>query len=445
MPEPAFRPSFWFMAILAIAAISTVVWLVVNAGLSLPAYLLVSAIVLLDGFDIAARLWLRHRTNRRQRLSPAPKGKPRPYAILVSVHNMQHQLDAFLDSLSPYRSNVWIVDDASTDSTVSRLRASGWRYLALEQNMKKPGALKQLLRQIPAEVGTIVIIDPDVSLPDNLAERIHVFQQSGSAAMCPKVVVRPDGNLAELQSIEYVLSFDLGRSSLSPQTVTSGAAVYDRAVLDEIMKHHTLSVYGEDLENALSILGAGKDIVYDPQLVLETDGKRTFRGWFSQRVGWSFSLLKIFAEQGSNIAKAMERSVVGFYQFGIYFGLLGMLLWPLKLSSIVLLSYSAINGIDELLALNLIADNALNHPAFFAACYFKYTVVALVAYVLVSPANTMVRGLLFIPMFFLYSVVLVLPTFIGYLNWITLRLFGFRVYSDHYDAKPVLGRNPRTV
>ena len=151
-----FKPSFWFIGMLTVAAITAIVSLVVNAGLSIPAYLLVSALVLLDGFDIAARLWLRHQTIRRRTGQPVPTGKARPFAILVSVHNMERNLDAFLESLKPYRSNVWIVDDASTDNTVSRLRASGWRYLALESNVKKPAALKKLLRIVPAEIGTIL-------------------------------------------------------------------------------------------------------------------------------------------------------------------------------------------------------------------------------------------------------------------------------------------------
>jgi cellulose synthase/poly-beta-1,6-N-acetylglucosamine synthase-like glycosyltransferase len=436
----SFRPSIWFVGILVIGGITAVVSLVVDAGLSVPAYLLVSSIVLLDGFDIVARLWLRQRNIRRVARQPVPTGKARPFAILVSIHNMERSLDAFLEALKPYRAHVWIVDDASTDNTVSRLRASGWRYLALQKNVKKPGAIRELLKIVPAEVGTILVMDPDVSLPANLAERIHVFQQSGAAAMCPKVTIRPDGNLAEMQHIEYALSFDLGRASLSPHTVTSGVAVYDRAVLDKIMKQHSLSVYGEDLENAVGILANGQNIIYDPELVLQTDGKRTFRGWFSQRVGWSFSLFKIYAERHTEVLKIMERSPIGFYQFGVYFGLLCILLWPLKISSIVLLAYCALNGIDELLALNLVADNSFNHPAFFAACYFKYTAVGLFAYVFVSPRESIGRGLLFLPLFFLYCIMVVLPTMVGYLNWITLRLFGFRVYPDHYDANPVLGK-----
>ncbi len=427
------------------AAMAASVAIFVDAGLSLPVYLLASSIVLLDGIDIAVRLLMRYNANRRKQRLDAPDGRVRPFAICLSVYNMEHDVDTLLENLGPYRSNVWIIDDASTDATVPRLRAAGWRVFAAETNQKKPAAIHLLLKQLPAEIRTVLVMDPDVRLPDNLAERINAFQASGAAALCPKITVRPDGYLAELQHIEYALSFDLGRHSLTPHTVTSGVALYDRRALDTALEHHSLSVYGEDLENAVVLLGEGNDIIYDPTLVVETEGKRDIKGWFSQRVGWSFSLLKVYAEHFADVRRIIRRSPYSFYQFGIYFMVLSMLLWPFKIASIALLTYSAVNGVDELLALDLIPNNSLNHPAYFAALYVKYSFIVLAAYVLVTPARDVARGLLFMPFFFPYCVALVIPTGIGYLNWITLRLFGRRLYDDHYDSKPLLGRQQQNV
>jgi cellulose synthase/poly-beta-1,6-N-acetylglucosamine synthase-like glycosyltransferase len=439
------KPSAWLVFLFAIVALSAVSWLVARSGVSLLAYLLASSIVLFDGLDIAARLWLRHHEGRRHDSASVPAGRPRPWAILLSIHNMEREIDALLENLSPYRMQVWIVDDASTDATALRLRAAGWRFIPLGKNRKKPGAIAELLRHLPPEIDTVLVMDPDISLPGNLVERIYVFQQSNAAAMCPKVTVRPDGSLAEFQHIEYTLAFDLGRHSLSPQTVTSGVAVYDRGVLENALKRHSFSVYGEDLENAIAILGAGADIIYDPELVLETQGKCDISGWFSQRAGWAFSLFKLYTEQWRDIRRIMSRSPLCFYQFGVYLGVFGIILWPFKLLSIVILAYSGLNGLDELFAANLIPDNALNHPAFFAACYVKYTVVTLAAFLAVAPRRDLVRGMAFLPFYFLYCVALILPTLIGYVNWISLRLFGRRVYADHYDESPVLGRGPRYV
>ena len=432
--------SGWLAGIGISIVMAALLTVLVRSGMSLPVYLAASSIVLIDGFDIAIRLWLRHNALRREDLAEAPSGRLQPFAILLSVHNMECDVDALLDALHPYRSHVWIIDDASTDSTAIRLEAAGWRVLRAARNGKKPRAILQLLQQLPPDIRTLVVMDPDVRLPANLRQRILAFQQSGAAALCPKLTIRPDGALAELQFIEFVLSFDLGRQSLSPQSVTSGIAVYDRRKLADAMRHHSLSVYGEDLENAVVLLGQGEDIVYDPQLVVETDGKRSVQGWFSQRVGWSFSLFKIYAEHFGDIRRILPRSPMCLYQFGFYFIVLCMLLWPLKVVSIVLLSASAVNAVDDLLALDLVRNTVVNHPGFFAAAYVKYTLLALFAFSIVAPVRDLRRGILFMPVFFFYCVALVIPTTVGYLNWLTLRLFGRRLYADHYDTAPVLGR-----
>lgn len=432
--------SSWITGLLLAAGVAAALSIFVNAGLSLPIYLLASSIVLIDGIDIAVRLYLRHNAIRRTDLEKTRVGRLRPFAICLSVYNMEGDVDELLNSLEAFRSHVWIIDDASSDATVSRLKAAGWRVFASEHNQKKPAAIQLLLKQLPPEIRTVLVMDPDVRLPDNLLDRVRAFQSAEAAAMCPKVTVRPDGWLAELQHIEYAMSFDLGRHSLTPQTVTSGVALYDRRALDDALKHHSLSVYGEDLENAIVLLGEGKDIIYDPQLVVETDGERDVRGWFSQRVGWSFSLLKVYAEHFADVRRIMRRSLFSFYQFGIYFILLSILLWPLKILSIALLAYSALNGLDELLGLQLLDNNRFNHPGYFAALYVKYTFLVFAAYLFVTPARFVSRGLLFMPLFFIYCIALVVPTGIGYLNWICLRLFGRRIYADHYHDSPVLGR-----
>ncbi len=443
MPSSQLRVPGWLIGMLTITAIAFSLSLVADTYLSLSLYLLASTIVMFDGIDFAVRLWRRHNVMRRSKQLAASTRPPKPFAILVSIHNMERDIDTLLHDLRQYRQHVWIIDDASTDGTVTRLRASGWRFLEAPTNRKKPAAIHYLLKRLPVEIGTVMILDPDTTLPDNLGERISAFQNSGAAAMCPKVIARPDGALVEFQHIEYTLSFDLGRHGLSPQTVTSGVAIYDRRALDNAMQHHSLSVYGEDLENAVTILGGGGNIIYDPELVVETDGKRDLFGWFSQRVGWSFSLFKIYVEHHQDIRKLMMRSPMAFYQFGVYFGILGILLWPLKVASVVLLTYSGLNTIDELLALNLIANNEYNHPVLIASSYVQYTAIVFSAYVVVVPRRDLKRGLLFLPLFFFYCMLLVFPTTIGYLNWLCLRLFGIRLFNDHYDSQPVLSGQQR--
>src|SRR4029450_8605311 len=64
----------------------------------------------------------------------------RPYALLVSVYNAEDHVDAFLESMEPFRDRLWIIDDGSTDNTCRRIRQAGWRTLEGGENRKKPGA-----------------------------------------------------------------------------------------------------------------------------------------------------------------------------------------------------------------------------------------------------------------------------------------------------------------
>ena len=42
-------------------------------------------------------------------------------------------------------------------------------------------------------------------------------------------------------------------------------------------------------------------------------------------------------------------------------------------------------------------------------------------------------------MFFFYQLALVIPTTFGYLNWLSLRFLGRRVFRDHFDSPETNG------
>jgi hypothetical protein len=49
----------------------------------------------------------------------------RPYALLVSVHNAEHELDEFLEAMQPFRDRLCLIDDCSTDYTSALIRQAG--------------------------------------------------------------------------------------------------------------------------------------------------------------------------------------------------------------------------------------------------------------------------------------------------------------------------------
>jgi cellulose synthase/poly-beta-1,6-N-acetylglucosamine synthase-like glycosyltransferase len=336
------------------------------------------------------------------------------------------------------------VDDGSTDNTCLRLRQQGWRCVEGGCNRKKPGAIQFLLSCLPPEIETVVVVDPDITIHDDararLEEVIFDFQQSGMAAVCPRISIRKDGFLARLQALEYSIAFCLGRKSLGDHSVNSGISLYRRSALAAEMQKHSLSVYAEDLENSVLLLAAGERIYYDSRMVVETEGKRTWPSWFSQRVGWSFGLMKVYAEHFSEIRKVGSRGFSAMYQFLIYLGVLTVLLQPLKIISFALLLGALAQGLDSLLGLGWLPYSSLTDPVYFLAAMTKYILFIFIIVVTVIPRGERRYVLPIVPLYLFYALAQVIPTTVGYANWFTLRLCGRRLVRDHFQDEDYFRR-----
>jgi cellulose synthase/poly-beta-1,6-N-acetylglucosamine synthase-like glycosyltransferase len=407
-------------------------------------YLIASSFVSLELVDLAVRLFLaRRHSGSRAGLSPADDYPVRPYAVVLSVRNLLHELDVVTELLAPYKYRVWVIDDASTDATPLFLKAMGWRCITSSRNSKKPAALRRLLAELPREIETVLVLDPDAVPRDrgNLAVpalegALRRFQRSGAAACCPRIRIREGGPLESFQSVECELAFALGRKGLSPHTITSGVAIYDRRALERVLDRHSLSVYAEDLENTLLLLSSGHEIVCDEDICVETDGKREVAAWFSQRVGWSYGLLRVLTERRAELLAVARVSPWTFYNFAIYLVLFTVVLLPVKALGVLLLLASLANGVDELLALGVVPDGPFTHPVYFAATFSTYALLLAGVLAALRPRLRAATLLVAVPFYLCYAVVHVLPMALGFLNLATLRLRGRRIYRDHYSDEP---------
>jgi cellulose synthase/poly-beta-1,6-N-acetylglucosamine synthase-like glycosyltransferase len=429
-----------------------------SSGFEVVVWLAVSLLVFLDLLDILVRLHASKLTASVDGTSiPLDIGAftPRqmqlhlkPWALIVSVHNLEDELDPFLESMEPYREHLWVIDDASTDRTFLRLRQAGVRCIRGNVNRKKPGALKELLQHLPPEIATIGILDPDVHIRNesrnesanglsDLERSLFFFQRSGCAAMCPRIEVRQDGWLARLQGLEYAITFAVGRKSLADRSITSGVAFYRRDALEHVFERHKLSVYAEDLRNALLLLGHGEQIYYDERLVVDTIGKRTLRAWFSQRVGWFFGLIRVYQDSFDDVRRIAGRHPFFVYHYVFYMGICALALHPLKLIALALSILGVANGLDDLLALDLIPNTAWTDPGYFVLAYLKYTllIAGLLAFVVKGNRRHLIAS---VPLFYLYQLLHIVPVTIGYANWLSLRYFGRRVYRDHFQDEQSL-------
>jgi len=424
----------------------------------LPIYALASTLVLTDTLDLLVRLFFRRVQAHSARTSvPLDVGRftpyqmrlhLRPFAILASVHNLSARAEEFVSRLGRFRERLWVIDDASTDDTVEHLDRLGIRYVRGAPNRKKPGAIRQLLASLPPEVATIVVVDPDVEMDgqtggtdvSSLEMVLFEFQRSGMAAVCPRILVRADGWWADFQYVEYSIALEIGRKGLGDHALTSGASIYRRDALEKALALHSLSIYAEDLSNALILLSVEERIYYDGRLVVTTDGKRSLRALFSQRVGWAFGLIQIYLRDFRRILRATAARPFLIYHFVVYTGFMGLALHPLRVAGLGLLGVSLANGIDNLVGLSWIPDNHWTNPLYVVLAYVQYTLLTLAQMLLVLTRREWRRAWRVAPLYFFYAVLQTLPMTLGYLNWFGLRFFGRRLYRDHYQADEALIR-----
>ena len=457
-------PDWPLSAGLAICAL-LVVWLALSAAqletasFSVWVYALANVVVFIDAIDFVVRLYMhrRHTTGAGTSAvdtaammsidlavvpSAGTRGRAaaRPYAIVASIFNLDDQLDQFTTALAPYRDQVWLISDGSKDHTVTRLRQAGWRCIDDGVNRHKPGALRCLLATLPSRIESVLVIDPDIRIrapgegsAATLERVVADFQRSGAAAACPRVMIEPDGFLGRFQAFEYALAFGLGRKSLADYTVSSGICLYRRDALALALGRHSLSVYAEDLENALILLAAGERVYYDGRLVVSTEGPHLWRRWFSQRVGWYFGLIKVYVERFADVRRVSARGPFAAYHYFCYMGLLSIAMHPVKVLSVMLLALSLANGFEQLFAFDLLPKGGLANPVYFAAAFGSYLLLTLAALFTVVPKAERLYAAPIVPLYLLYALANIAAATVGFANWLALPLLGRRLYRDHYE------------
>lgn len=460
----------WTLFAPAVACMLLAGWIALSAAnmqrasFSFLFLLLANFIVYTDGIDFLLRRYAHRRhtasvggtgSGRNQSIDlaatlPAVPGRldsVRPYAIIASVHNLADQLDEFMEAFEPYRERVWLISDGSTDNTVKRLHQAGWRCLDERVNRRKPGALRCLLAKLPPHIETVMVIDPDVRIRGrnegsevDLERFIGDFQQSRAAAASPRIMIEPDGFLGRFQAFEYALGFRIGRESLADYNVTSGVAFYRRDALVRTLEEHSLSVYAEDLENAVILLSQGERIYYDGRLVISTEGPGAWGRWFSQRVGWYYGLLKVYTERFGQIRRISRRGPFAAYQYIIYLGVLSLACHLVKMLSVGLLLVSLLATLDSVFAIGWMPQAAATNPLHFMAAAGSYLLLSVVAQFALVPKAERAYTAPIVPLYLLYSMLHVVPMSVGFGNWIAIRFWGRRLYRDHYQpGEPVNG------
>ena len=411
-------------------------------------FVAIEIILTYDLLDAAARLLFARPTNSgnlthnhwRHYREKVDESSSSGFAILLSVHNLEGDIDEFLRRYAAVKPYTWIIDDHSSDGTLNALSHRGWHIVRNSRNTNKPGAIRKLLGELPKNIDVVLVSDPDTALVGHgqgvgkLLGLADSLRRSNVDALCPQLVPDSKNWLGRLQKLEYLLSFRLGRASLGSHSPTSGVSLYKRCALEETLDRHSLSVYAEDLENTHILLANNRRIAYVDDFIFETESKQNVPDLFSQRSGWSYGLARVLLSRRAESRKIGSHGFTAFYQYRLYLRVLSFGLLPIKGVAIMVIGLCAVNGFDDLLRLNLIPNAAWNNPVAFASLYVKYTILVGFLVVIAADKKQNQAALSVVPYFVPYTLFLIVPNLIGLMSWFSNRWFDRKIYQDHYEG-----------
>jgi hypothetical protein len=102
---------------------------------------------------------------------------------------------------------------------------------------------------------------------------------------------------------------------------------------------------------------------------------------------------------------------------------------------LALLVISLLGGMDDLFVADLLPRNTFTDPAYFVGTAAGYLALGVVALFTVVPERERSYVAPIVPIYMLYALVHVVPMTVGFGNFIALRLWGRRLYRDHYELE----------
>jgi hypothetical protein len=176
--------------------------------------------------------------------------------------------------------------------------------------------------------------------------------------------------------------------------------------------------------------------------LIGTEGPVTWRRWFSQRVGWYYGLVKVYTERFRQIRRISRRAPFATYQYIIYLGVMSLAFHLFKIVSVVLLLISLTATLDSMFAVGWIPRVASTNPLYFVSAIGSYLLLTVVAQLTLIPKAERNYTAPIVPLYLLYSMLHVVPMTVGFGNWIALKLWGRRLYRDHYEPGETARSSP---
>lgn len=251
------------------------------------------------------------------------QGRYPPITILVAAYNEQASIASTIESIAlqeyPGKMHVFVVNDGSTDQTVSITKALQAKYkwlklVDLKENVGKAGALNVALAKVKTKY--VITVDGDSYLYadalKHLVGRI-LSDPENTAAVAGAVLVRNSREkfITKIQEWDYfhgIAAVKRSQSLYQGTLVAQGAfSVYKTSVVRDVGGWP--ATVGEDIVLTWAILKAGHRVGYAEDACLFTNAPETWPQFFKQRHRWSRGLIEAFKAHWQLLFKARLTTV----------------------------------------------------------------------------------------------------------------------------------------
>lgn len=201
-------------------------------------------------------------------------------SVIIPCYNVESFVEQAINSIinQTYKNlDIWIIDDASTDSTLEKINTikdERIKVFACEHNTQKIGAVNEVLQKINGDY--IVFQDADDwSEPERIREQIHEFMKDAELGICftnyryvnKKFYAPAKIALTDAEMKEEFLNYRINNDSNHSPTVC-GTMMISKEVLNKTKGYHPYFIgrVGEDIHWIYRILKGFKGITVDKYL-----------------------------------------------------------------------------------------------------------------------------------------------------------------------------------
>jgi len=189
-------------------------------------------------------------------------------------------------------SDIYVVDDGSSDGTGEIARALGVNVLRNPKNIGKAHSIRRGARefQLTDRYGYVCLMDADTEVcEDYFAVVRNTFADPSVAAVCGRAKSTPHNWLTAYRSLAYWMShaiYKAGQSNMNVITVAPGCASSFRSAAFAQLEWNSDTIV-EDMDCTIQIhrkhLGR---IVYQKDALVSTQDPRTLRDYAKQLYRW---------------------------------------------------------------------------------------------------------------------------------------------------------------